>query len=114
MKKPNPDDLRRSAIALSYKEGTPAPRVVAKGYGETAERIIDRARQAGVFVHDSPELVSLLMQVDLDEQIPPELYRAVAEVLAFVYYLEKQAEGQGQSFELNAWLPPPKPILPSS
>ncbi|TDR78447.1 EscU/YscU/HrcU family type III secretion system export apparatus switch protein [Paludibacterium purpuratum] len=115
MKKPNPkaDPARLSAIALSYKEGAPAPRVVAKGYGQTAERIIERARQAGVFVHDSPELVSLLMQVDLDEQIPPELYRAVAEVLAFVYYLEKQAAGQ--NFELNAWLAPPGPaILPSS
>lgn len=112
MKKSDPDDLRRSAIALSYREGASAPRVVAKGYGVTAERIIDRAREAGVFVHDSPELVSLLMQVDLDQQIPPELYRAVAEILAFVYYLEKQASGQG--FELNAWLPPPNPLLPPS
>lgn len=112
MKKPNPDPLRRSAIALTYREGAPAPRVVAKGYGQTAERIIERARQAGVFVHDSPELVSLLMQVDLDEQIPPELYRAVAEVLAFVYYLEKQAEGQ--RFEMHAWLAPTgKSILPA-
>ena len=104
-----PNDLRRSAIALSYKEGSPAPRVVAKGYGETADRIIARAREAGVFVHDSPELVSLLMQVDLDQNIPPDLYRAVAEVLAFVYFLEKQAEGQG--FELSAWLPAP-PLMP--
>jgi flagellar biosynthesis protein len=109
-KKLNPDDLRRrSAIALSYKPGAPSPRVVAKGYGQTAERIIDNARKAGVFVHDSPELVSLLMQVDIDQHIPPELYRAVAEVLAFVYYLEKQASGKG--FELEAWLPPGKPNL---
>jgi flagellar biosynthesis protein len=110
MSKADSDDLRRSAIALSYKEGTPAPRVVAKGYGSTAERIIDLARQTGVFVHDSPELVSLLMQVDLDQQIPPELYRAVAEILAFVYFLEKQASGQ--AFELDAWLPPSKSVLP--
>jgi flagellar biosynthesis protein len=111
MKKPNPDDNRKSAIALSYREGTPAPRVVAKGYGQTAERIIENARKAGVFVHDSPELVSLLMQVDLDQQIPPELYRAVAEVLAFVYYLEQQAEGKGKGFEMNAWLPAPTQSL---
>ncbi|MBV8047355.1 MAG: EscU/YscU/HrcU family type III secretion system export apparatus switch protein [Paludibacterium sp.] len=116
MKKPQPnpalDADRRSAVAVSYKEGARAPRVVAKGYGQTAERIIERARAAGVFVHDSPELVSLLMQVDLDQQIPPELYRAVAEVLAFVYYLEKQAEGKG--FELDAWLKPSGPsILPT-
>jgi flagellar biosynthesis protein len=113
MKKKLPaDDPRRTAIALSYKEGSPSPRVVAKGYGQTAERIIDRARQAGVFVHDSPELVSLLMQVDLDQHIPPEMYRAVAEVLAFVYYLEKQASGQG--FEMNAWLPAPPQVLPQN
>ncbi len=71
--------------------------MVAKGYGEMAERIIERAREAGVFVHDSPELVSLLMQVDLDQQIPPELYRAVAEVLAFVYFLESRASAGSAS-----------------
>ena len=114
MKKPSPEDARKTAVALSYREGAPAPRVVAKGYGLTAERIIDNARKAGVFVHDSPELVSLLMQVELDQHIPRELYRAVAEVLAFVYFLEKQAEGKGKGFEMNAWLPVPgASILPS-
>ncbi|AXE29221.1 flagellar biosynthesis protein FlhB [Chromobacterium phragmitis] len=93
------DDKRRSAVALSYKEGQHSPRVVAKGYGQVAQRIIDSAQDAGVFVHDSPELVSLLMQVDLDKHIPPELYRAVAEILAFVYYLEKQASQTGEEFE---------------
>ncbi|AXK39367.1 EscU/YscU/HrcU family type III secretion system export apparatus switch protein [Crenobacter cavernae] len=85
-----PDDNRRSAVALTYRDGQKVPNVVAKGYGELADRIVERAREAGVFVHDSPALVSLLMQVDLDSQIPPELYRAVAEVLAFVYFLEQQ------------------------
>ena len=82
---------RRDAVALAYQSGKRAPRVVAKGRGILAETIIDRAREAGVYVHESPELVSLLMQVDLDQHIPPELYRAVAEVLAFVYWLEQQA-----------------------
>lgn len=82
---------RNSAVALSYRDGAAAPKVVAKGYGQMAERIIERAREAGVFVHDSPELVGLLMRVDLDEQIPADLYRAVAELLAFVYFLEQQA-----------------------
>jgi flagellar biosynthesis protein len=53
-----------------------------------AEAIIERARDAGVYVHESPELVSLLMQVDLDQHIPPELYFAVAELLAWIYHLE--------------------------
>ncbi|KNZ33127.1 MAG: hypothetical protein AD742_07670 [Methylibium sp. NZG] len=82
---------RPSAVALSYRPGQHAPKVVAKGYGSMAERIVEQARGAGVFVHDSPELVNLLMQLNLDEQIPEPLYRAVAEVLAFVHFLEQQA-----------------------
>lgn len=102
MKKQALDDGRRSAVALTYEDGHHSPKVVAKGYGELAERIIERAKDAGVFVHDSPELVSLLMQVDLDKYIPPELYRAVAEVLAFVYFLENHANGK--DFEFESWL----------
>jgi flagellar biosynthesis protein len=82
---------RPSAVALSYRAGQHAPKVVAKGYGLMAERIVERARGAGVFVHDSPELVTLLMQLNLDDQIPEPLYCAVAEVLAFVHFLEQQA-----------------------
>jgi flagellar biosynthesis protein len=62
--------------------------VVAKGRGLLADAIIERAREAGVYVHESPALVSLLMQVDLDQHIPPELYLAVAELLAWLYRLE--------------------------
>lgn len=82
-----PDD-RRSAIALAYHAGQSAPKVVAKGRGLLAEAIIERAREAGVYVHESPALVSLLMQVDMDQHIPPELYLAVAELLAWLYRLE--------------------------
>jgi len=63
--------------------------VVARGRGVLAQSIIDRARDAGVFVHESPELVALLMQVDLDARIPPQLYVAIAELLAWVYRLER-------------------------
>ncbi|GHU04720.1 hypothetical protein AGMMS49960_20750 [Betaproteobacteria bacterium] len=63
------------AVALTYTQGDAAPRVVAKGRGLLAQEIIERARQAGVYVHESPELVSLLMQVDLDERIPPPALR---------------------------------------
>lgn len=84
----NKDD--RKAVALAYGEGHYAPKVVARGVGPTAEAVIDRAREAGVFIHESPELVSLLMQVDLDQYIPPELYRAVAELLAWIYWLENR------------------------
>lgn len=83
---------RQRAVALAYQDGSGSPRVVAKGQGMMAERIIEKAREAGVFVHESPELVSLLMQVDLDQHIPPALYRAVAELLAFIYMLEQGGE----------------------
>ena len=53
-----------------------------------AEQIIERAQEAGVFVHESKELVALLMEVDLDRQIPPALYRAIAELLAWLYHIE--------------------------
>lgn len=66
-----------------------APVLVAKGRGLVAEEILRRARQAGVYVHESPELVALLMQIDLDERIPPALYRAVAEILVWVYQLDR-------------------------
>ena len=80
--------LRNEAVALAYTAGEAAPRVVAKGKGVVAREIIERANEAGVFVHESPELVSLLMQVDLDQRIPPQLYVAVAELLAWIYRLE--------------------------
>lgn len=84
---------RSLAIALAYAPGDKAPRIVAKGRGLIADEIIRRARQHGVFVHESPELVTLLMQSNLDDRIPPQLYVAVAELLAWIYRLElKQTE----------------------
>lgn len=82
------DDPKRSAVALAYKETDAAPRVVAKGRGLIADEIIAKAREHGVFVHESPELVGLLMQIDLDDRIPPQLYAAIAEILAWLYSLE--------------------------
>jgi len=87
-----PDNGERRAAALSYKQGYYAPVVVASGKGVMAEAIIACAREAGVYVHESPELVKLLMQVDMDQFIPPELYRAVAEVLVWLYRVEEKAE----------------------
>lgn len=106
MNKPDTDEPQRPlpsqrAVALAYKEGDMAPRVTAKGRGLVAEEIIRRANEAGVYVHQSRELVGLLMQVDLDHHVPPALYRVVAELLAWLYQTEKaqlpapQAPGSG-------------------
>lgn len=81
---------RRQAVALAYQDANDAPRVLAQGYGELAERIIAEARNQGIHVHDAPELVGLLMQLDLDEAIPPRLYHVIAELLVWVY--EQSAE----------------------
>lgn len=79
-----------NAVALAYQAGDSAPKVVAKGRGLIAEEIIRRAKEHGVYVHESKELVSLLMQVDLDKDIPPVLYRVVAELLAWLYHIEAE------------------------
>lgn len=78
-----------TAVALAYREGQIAPKVVAKGRGLIAQEIIRRAKEAGIYVHESSELVALLMQVNLDDRIPPQLYVAVAELLAWLYRLEQ-------------------------
>lgn len=93
MDKPKPPP---SAVALAYHGGDTAPRVVAKGRGLIAEQIIEKAREHGVAVHESRELVSLLMQVDLDDHIPPALYRAVAELLAWLYRVEAAQGGDAE------------------
>ena len=88
-------DDRQSAVALSYLDKTRAPIVVAKGYGLVAESIMRQARENGLYVHASPALNKLLMQVDLDRQIPPQLYLAVAEVMAWIHRLENTSEPAG-------------------
>lgn len=79
-----------SAVALTYSPEDGAPKVVAKGKGLVAEEIIARANEHGIFIHQSKELVSLLMKVDLDDNIPPALYTVVAELLAWLYHIETE------------------------
>lgn len=83
-----------SAVALRYSKTDVAPRVVAKGKGVIAEEIIARANEHGIFIHQSKELLSLLMRVDLDEHIPPALYTVVAELLAWLYHIETELAQQ--------------------
>lgn len=100
-----PDSPRTPvAAALRYEMGKAAPRVTAKGRGAVAEEIVRRAREAGVALHESPELAALLMEVDLDQPIPPQLYRVVAELLAWIYRLEGSHGAMGS--------PAPQPIVP--
>jgi len=87
------EDIRKAA-ALKYNEKEDnAPKVVAAGRGRIAERIVEIAREYGIPIYEDPDLVELLLKVDIGEEIPPELYRAVAEVLAFIYRLREVAKG---------------------
>ncbi|NLM95301.1 MAG: FhlB domain-containing protein [Firmicutes bacterium] len=79
----------KKAVALGYDpEVDIAPKVIAKGDGRLAERIIAIAEEEGIPLYSSPDLVASLMKIDLDANIPPELYRVVAQVLALVYRLD--------------------------
>ncbi|UHA73954.1 EscU/YscU/HrcU family type III secretion system export apparatus switch protein [Paenibacillus sp. 481] len=83
---------RAKAVALKYdpKQGE-APVVVAKGQGLLADRILDKARESGVPVQEDASLVEVLSKIDIDQQIPPELYHLVAEVLSFIYRTDQRA-----------------------
>ncbi|MGQ7280010.1 EscU/YscU/HrcU family type III secretion system export apparatus switch protein [Brevibacillus thermoruber] len=81
---------RKQAVALRYQAKTmEAPVIVAKGKGYVAENILKTAKENGIPVQEDPSLVEVLGKLDLNQQIPPELYQVVAEVLAFVYRLDK-------------------------
>jgi flagellar biosynthesis protein len=87
------DEQVKFAAALSYQpENDSAPRVVAKGKGEVARRILACARENGIPVSENGELAAALLAVDLDREIPEELYQAVAEILSFVYRLESKGK----------------------
>jgi flagellar biosynthesis protein len=86
---PDPRSTQKAAIALNYDGGS-APRVVAKGYGVVAQKIQDLARENSVSVQENPLLAQALMQVELDEHIPEELYKAVAHVIGFVLRQSKR------------------------
>lgn len=92
-----PDLLSKKAVALKYVPGeSEAPVIVAKGRGKVAEAILDKAKENGVHVQEDAALVEVLSKLDLDEQIPAELYQLVAEVLTYVYRADRLASGRGE------------------
>lgn len=88
----------KKAVALKYnKSKDRAPRLTAKGSNKIAERIIELAREKGIPVSEDPDLVGALMKLDLEDEIPQELYKVVAEILSFAYRLNKKAMGNKQA-----------------
>lgn len=83
---------RRRAAALRYDPGQDeAPRLVARGQGHIADRILEIARREGIPIHEHTGLVDILSRLDIEREIPPELYRVVAEIIAFVFRVQAAA-----------------------
>jgi flagellar biosynthesis protein len=89
-------EKRRRAVALSYDRdsGQTAPKILAKGKGGIAEKIIATAREKGIPLYEDPELVEVLGQLDVNTEIQPELYQAVAEVLIFIYKMNQRKKSE--------------------
>ncbi|AHC19565.1 EscU/YscU/HrcU family type III secretion system export apparatus switch protein [Paenibacillus sp. SEL3] len=87
-----PSPSIKKAVALKYTPGeSEAPIVVAKGSGRIADSILEKAKEHGVPVQEDAALVEVLSKLDLDEQIPAELYQLVAEVLTYIYQMDRLA-----------------------
>ena len=79
----------KTAVALSYEMGDQAPKVVASGKGKIAEKIIEKAKESNVAVHEDSKLADTLSKLEIGEMIPPELYEVVAEILVFVDAMDR-------------------------
>lgn len=93
-------EKRSKAVALRYKpEEMSAPVIVAKGQGLLAEQIVEKAKDSGVPIQEDASLVEVLSKLDIEQQIPSELYQLVAEVLSFVYRTDRRAANGWSSHE---------------
>jgi flagellar biosynthesis protein len=89
---------RKKAAALQYeRDQDTAPRLVAKGQGHVADRILEIAQQNQIPVHQDPALIEILSKMDLQEEIPAECYRVVAEILAFIYKTQQKLRNPANS-----------------
>ena len=86
------DDKRtRKAVALVYENNSAAPRITGQGQGFVADSILAKAEELGIPTRIEPELVEFLMQLKLNDLVPPQLYAAVAEVLAWAYKIDEES-----------------------
>lgn len=78
--------MKAKAAALKYDASKDsAPRVTAKGEGKTAQKIIEIARENDIPIKEDRDLIELLSKVELDHEVPQEMYKAIAEVFSFIY-----------------------------
>lgn len=88
---------QKRAVALQYRRDLPAPMVVARGTGRVAERLVEIARDHNVTIVNRPELLDSLVMLELGDYIPEELYRMIAELLAFVRRVDGRSHGGADS-----------------
>ena len=82
---------KKKAVALGYNRSKDnAPGVLASGAGEIANRIIDLAKEHDIPIKEDPDLIEILSKVEVDQEIPPNLYKAVAEIFSFLYKITKK------------------------
>lgn len=86
------ESYSKKAVALAYLKHEKAPTIVAKGGGDVARDIIEKAKENNVPIQEDPSLVNLLHNLELNERIPEELYEAVAEIFAFIYKMDEKAK----------------------
>ncbi|MDD6573274.1 MAG: EscU/YscU/HrcU family type III secretion system export apparatus switch protein [Thermoflexaceae bacterium] len=79
----------KQAVALAYNPGEEAPKIIATGKGALAEKIIEKAKEADVPLYRDDKLADTLSRLEIGDMIPPELYKAVAEILVFVDEMDK-------------------------
>ncbi len=86
-------DKSKKAVALSYNPSEAAPKIIAKGQGLIARNIIEKGKDEDIVIYEDRNLVESLINLDIDEKIPEELYEAVAEIIFYVYNLDSKKEG---------------------
>ena len=86
------DFSNKKAAALSYRKEYNAPRVIAKGKGKTAEKIVEVGKKEDIVIYEDQNLIEDLLRLELNEEVPQELYEAVSEIILFVYSIDKEKE----------------------
>lgn len=89
MEKPDKLQKAKTAVALSYEPNEAAPKVIASGRGYLADKIIAKAKEADIPLHQDAKLAETLSKLEIGDMIPPELYDVVAEILVFVDKMDK-------------------------
>lgn len=84
---------KQKAVAIHYDKNTDnAPKIVAKGKGILAEKIIELAKKNDIPIHEDADLIEILSKLDLGQEIPPELYKLIAEILVYIYKSNNKAK----------------------